>query len=509
MVSKPDDLAISQAVLDAAVDAIVVADSVGTIINVNAATLALFGYRSRELIGQNVRILTPDDIAVQHDNFIAHHIETGEKKIIGIGRDVEAKRRDGSIFPIHLSIGRAEISGDLSFVGIIHDLTRRRKYEEIEARTQRMDAIGQLTGGVAHDFNNLLTVVIGNLELLDARLEDETQKELLADALEAAELGADLTSRLLGLSRRDTPQICAINVTEAALSLHQLLKRTIDPHIDLKVELAPDVWEFFADPSALQTALLNLVLNAKDAMPSGGQLVISSENARIDDPFIESETGIAAGDYVKISVSDTGIGMDEETRRRAFEPFYTTKPEGKGTGFGLSMVYAFVKDAQGHVMLYSEPGQGSTFSLYFPAAQISGPEVSAPINPVKATGHGERVLVVEDNDVVRKLTVARLTELGYSVRHAENGDEALKILRAGTEIDLLFTDVVMPGSYSGFALAQVVCDEFPTVKILLTSGYSAGQMLENGGDVKRFPMLRKPFRQAELAGMMQSILKVT
>jgi len=507
MTSDPHDLLIYKATLEAAVDAIVVADQNGIIANTNAATLSLFGYERDELIGQNVNILTPDDVAAHHDDYMDHHIKTGETKIIGVGRDLDAKHRDGSVFPVHITIGRAEIDGAPTFVGIIHDLTARRKSQEIAARAQRMDAIGQLTGGVAHDFNNLLTIVIGNLELLEPHLNKQAQKDLLNDALEAATLGADLTSKLLGLSRGGAPETSLFDINDATLSLQSILQRTLGPGIDFQIKLAPEMWEIHADQAAFQTALLNLVLNAKDAMPKGGKLTVETENAKIDDPYIVSETGITAGNYAKISVSDTGLGMDAQTKRRAFEPFYTTKAKGKGTGFGLSMVYGFMQQSNGHATLYSEIGQGTTFSLYFPVAKPPRTDARNTSTTTNQTGHGETVLVVEDDIKVRKLSITRLEELGYTVIDASDGDQALERLKGNPQIAVLFSDIVMPGALSGFQLAAQVEKAYPAVKILLTSGYSESQTPQNGD--RKYPMLRKPFRQVELAKALQALLTDT
>jgi len=506
MAPESESDGIYKAVLEAAVDAIIISDESGQIVNVNSATLSLFGYVQADLIGQNVKILMPEGQADRHDGYMHHHHTTGEQKIIGIGRDLEAKHRDGSIFPIHLSIGRTVLDGSPAFVGIIHDLRKRRKAEEIAARAHRMEAIGQLTGGITHDFNNLLTVVIGNLELLEPRLTQKDNKELLSDALEAAELGADLTSRLLGLAKDVTPEVQELDMKEVTSKLQTLLDRTLGPQIDFQTVLEPDVWKVLADPSALQTALLNLALNAKDAMPEGGRLILETTNADLDDPYIAAETGIHTGQYVKISMSDTGHGMDADTKQRAFEPLFTTKANGKGTGFGLSMVYNFMQQSSGHVTLYSEIGKGSTFSLYFPRSTPQKSKPGSKEAPPTASGQGEKILVVEDDEKVRKLSVMRLKELGYQVIQAENADRALEIIAKEPKIALVFTDVVMPGNLSGYDLAERLRESHPGLKTLLTSGYSGAQIPENDPETHAYPMLRKPFRQVELARMLQTLL---
>lgn len=329
-----DDRALLLALLDAAADAIIVSDSDGTILRLNTAAAALFGYGVDGLIGRNVRMLMPRDLATQHDGFMRHHLDTGDKRIIGIGRDVEGLRADGTVFPLHLSVGRADLDSEAAFVAILHDQTRRKAAEEAAARSQRMDAIGQMTGGIAHDFNNLLTVVIRNLELLEMCETDDKKRALIVDALEAAELGADLTSRLMVFARKSTLKSGVIAMNDAVLQSLAMLKRTIGSHILVETSLADDLWSTRADAAQLQTAVLNLGLNAQDAMQNGGRIVVETRNVTLDDSYIGQEIGVDLGEYIRLSVSDTGTGMPADTRRLALEPFFTTKSVGKGTGLG-------------------------------------------------------------------------------------------------------------------------------------------------------------------------------
>lgn len=477
-------------------------------IRVNPAACALFGYPVAEMLGKNLGILMTQDMAAQHDGFMRHHLETGENRIIGIGRELEGKRQDGSTFPLHLSIGRAEIDEQPVFVGIMHNLTRRKHSEMALEQSQRMEAIGRLTGGVAHDFNNLLTVITGNLELLDDKLTADTERELLRDALSAAELGAELTGRLLAFARRGllTPNL--LDANKIVTRVVGLLQHTIGPRVEIKTALAPDVWAVCADQTQLQTALINLAANALDAMPDGGTLVFETQNVTIDDTYIAQEIDIKTGHYLRISVTDTGQGMDPDIVRHVFEPFYTTKPVGKGTGLGLSMVYGFVKQSGGHSTLYSEIGQGTTVGLYFPANidPAANPEI-APLAKGKhlPQGRGQVVLVVEDDPKVRRLSVARIEALGYKVLAAANAAKALEVMAGSTPIDLVFTDLVMPGDMAGYGLAQHVRATYPQTRILLTSGYAEDVVQANALVDSGFELLRKPYRQADLAALLARI----
>ncbi len=491
------------AILDAAVDAVIVADSGGTIIRINQAASELFGYAHDELVGELVDILMPEPMSHLHAGYIDHYLRTGEKRIIDIGRDVEGQRRDGNAFPMHISVGRADIDGDVMFIAIMHDLTLRRATEAALERSQRLDAIGQMTGGIAHDFNNLLTVMIGNLELLQMRLDDTSLRELADDALEAAELGADLTSRLLSFARKGILKPELIDVSVACNEALSLLRRTIGPKHRIELKLDPDVDQVWLDPARLQSSLVNLVLNARDAMPDGGDLVFTLSNIEIDDSYIAQETNVAEGSYVRLSIRDNGEGMSEEAQRRAFEPFFSTKPPGKGTGLGLAMVYGFVRQSGGHVSIYSEIGHGSEISLYFPAnADTHLEHIEPEIVPIRA--HGRTILVVEDDAHVRKASVDRLHDLGFETLEAESGDEAFEMLASGAKVDLVFSDVMMPGNLNGYLLADQLSRQFPGIRMLLTSGY-AHSSAPGSDDGQRFAMLRKPYRQSDLSRQLQAL----
>ncbi|WP_347311952.1 PAS domain S-box protein [Defluviimonas sp. SAOS-178_SWC] len=506
MNTEPSSTTLLDALLDAVVDAIFVADVQGLVIRTNKAARDLFGYDTDDLVGASLDLLIPDSGSIRHKDAIGRYLKTGQARIIGIGRDVDGLRKDGSTFPLHLSVGHARVDGNDLFVGVMHDLTRRKAAERALEQSQRMEALGELTGGVAHDFNNLLTVITGNLELLERSLATEPQRELMHDALEAAELGAALTTKLLALARRSVLSPCLLDPISTVTSAVSLLQRTLGPHIRVASGHDGTVWPIRADPTQLQTALINLAVNAQDAMPEGGTLTVSITNVVIDDSYLAQEIDVSQGEYVRISVTDSGIGMAEDIRRRAFEPFFTTKSLGKGTGLGLSMVYGFVRQSGGHATIYSEPGLGSTISLYFPAttdAAVAGaarPEYAAE---VANTGAGQMILVVEDDEAVRRLSVNRIEALGYRTLSAGNADEALTVLADNPDIHAMFADIVMPGMMNGFSLAERVRSERPDIAILLTSGFAAD--LDTRG-AEEFTLLQKPYRQAELATRLRILL---
>ena len=511
MTDTARDSAILRAILGAAVDAMIVSDQRGTILRANAAAGAMFGIEVADMPGQSVNILMPQALAVLHDGFMTHHMKTGEKRIIGKGRDVEGQRRDGTVFPLHLSVGSAQVDGQWVFIAILHDLTHRKATEEALARSQRLDAIGQLTGGIAHDFNNLLTVITGNLELLEMRGATARQQPLIKDALEAAELGAELTNRLMVFARRSNLNPVRADLRELCADILGLLKRTIGATYRIKTDFADQVDPVMIDPVQLQSALMNLALNARDAMGAGGELLVSVRNVRIDDTYMAQETDIAPGEYVRLSVSDNGAGMSLEAQRRAFEPFFTTKSDSGGTGLGLAMVYGFVRQSGGHVTLYSELGLGSSFGLYFPALKESRPDAdnAAPASgDAMARGHGETVLVVEDNPRVRKLSTQRIRDLGFDTLEADSGDAAYMMLKDGAAVDIVFSDLVMPGQLNGYDLAAKISAEFPAIKVLLPSGYASDVVTGAMAHGVPFDILHKPYRQSELAARLHALLAV-
>jgi PAS domain S-box-containing protein len=488
------------ALLETADDAVVVADAEGRILEVNGSAGRLFRRAPEDMVGRKVDILMPARWAREHDGYMRHHLETGERRIIGRGREVEGRRADGTVFPLHVTVGRAESHGEILFVAILHDLTARHTAERRAERAQRLEAVGELTQGIAHDFNNLLTVVTGNLELLAPRIETARDRALVEDALDAAALGADLIARLLAFARQGDLAPEDIDVPRLIDRTASLLRNSLSEACRLEVRHGPGLWKVHADAAQLQGALLNLALNARDAMPSGGRLTIETSRAEIDDAYIAEELDATPGNYVRISVSDTGEGMAPETQRRAFEPFFTTKPLGRGTGLGLATVYGYIRQSGGHVTIYSETGRGTTINLYLPAVP-ERPTREHGTPEALPQGRGEVVLLVEDDAAVRRLTQARLAALDYACLDAADGAAARRHLAERHDIALLFTDLVLPGGVSGGDLARQVARERPQVRILLTSGHSWPDTAIEGA-----AFLRKPYRQAALARCLRSLL---
>ncbi|WP_099867915.1 PAS domain S-box protein [Pararhizobium haloflavum] len=487
-----------RAILESALDAIITIDSQGIITTANPAAEALFGYAAEEFIGRNIRFLMPDPYRTEHDRYIANYLNTGQRRIIGIGREVSGLKRDGTVFPMHLAVSEFEIAGVRYFTGIIHDLTQSKATERALREAQKMEALGQLTGGIAHDFNNLLTVILGNIEMLESRLSDREQRDLAKEALEAAEAGARLTSRLLAFARRSHLEPEPVNLNQFVLSLTDILHRTLGETIQLSTVLDPSLWPVKVDPSQVESAIVNLAVNARDAMPKGGRLVLETSNARLDADAIAGLQDLPAGDYVRLSVTDTGHGMPQEVRERAFEPFFTTKETGRGTGLGLSMVYGLAKQSGGHATIYSEIDNGTSVNLYLPRSDGGMGTAAGALDDQGAfMGAGERILVVEDDERVRRLTVERLRRLNYRVLDAADAKAALHIIANEPAIDLVFSDLVMPGKMDGRDLARAIATRYPQIRVLLTSGYS--EDVVRAAELRATRILRKPYRQTELA----------
>jgi PAS domain S-box-containing protein len=497
-----------QALLDTAVDGIILIDVNGSILTFNRACERLFGYAPEEVVGHNVKMLMPPVYSDNHDQYLANYRRTHDPKIIGIGREVLAQRKDGSIFPIYLSVGEAIQEKESIFVGIINDLTARRETEERLRRSQRMEAIGQLTGGIAHDFNNLLAIVSGNLELLlELPSLDTDARDLANEAIGASDRGAELVRRLLAFARKQQLEPRAFNLNERLPEIVQLLGRTLGEAVQIRTRAADDLWDALADPTQVDDAVVNLAINARDAMPEGGVLSIETANAVLDDEYAEQHLDVSSGEYVMLAVTDTGVGMAPEVAARALEPFFTTKVAGRGTGLGLSQVYGFVKQSGGHISIYSELGRGTTVKLYLPrsapAAAAWERERDRSGLPPRGT---ETILVVEDNPEVRRLVRRQLTELGYTIQEASNGPEAMKLLSSTLELDLMFTDIVMPEGMTGYELAGLARDCRPGLKILFTSGYTAIGAGQEHDSRTGGPLLSKPYRKRDLAHFIRAAL---
>lgn len=617
-----------KAILESAVAAILAIDSSGRIQIANPAAEKMFGYTADEMIGKPINILMPEPYQAQHDSYLQRHLTTGEKHIIGIGREVKGLRKDGEIFPLHLSVGTFEVAGQRFFSGILNDLSARARLQaeidrqsllfqavfdhvpealvitspdgevilvnpaatrmfgysaedvldlstlfanpqdlekletgdpdsvggrtiavplrrrdgvefpgqghvadivgadgsriaivslfrdmteemrqkEAALKSQRLEAIGQLSGGIAHDFNNLLTIISGNLELLEETITNKQDHDLLSRAARAADSGARLTNRLLTFARRRQLAAAVINLNEQVRGMTELLRRTLGDTVELRTHLAPELWLARVDAGEVEAAVINLAINARDAMPDGGKLTIRTENATLEEGEIGFEGPLTAGEYVRISVSDNGVGMTKETLSRVFEPFFTTKPPGRGTGLGLSTIYGFVKQSQGNITIYSEPGAGTTVNLYLPRS-IDAKQAQAAAAPETRLAKGETVLVVEDNRDVRTLTVKRFERLGYRVVECVTGAEAMEVLKNGLKVELVFSDIMMPGGITGLDLGKWIIENRPSLPVILTTGFAEEIAGTVTTDEDSWTILRKPYTQNDLAEIVHKALE--
>jgi signal transduction histidine kinase len=400
----------------------------------------------------------------------------------------------------------------------IVDVSERRLTTQRLHQAQKMEAIGQLTGGLAHDFNNLLTIIMGNLQLLEGKLEgDEKAVKRAHEALDAARKGSDLTRQLLAFARKQDLEPQEVKINDLVMGMEALISRTLGENVELKVDVAAGSPKVVIDPSQFESSILNLAINARDAMPSGGLLTIETQLVHLDREYADKHPEVVPGDHVLVAISDTGIGMSAELLEKVFHPFFTTKENGKGTGLGLSMVYGFIKQSGGHISIYSEVGHGTSVKMYLPRKSSAG-EVSAVTAAKNSTADSElaiaapteaetpkkvprpqKILVVEDQEAVRAVACGFLMDFGYDVVEAEDGFQALSKLQEDPEIDLMFSDVVMPGGMNGFDLAQAASGMRPDLKIVHTSGYPKGAMVHQ--DEPRFRqgfIIMKPYRREEL-----------
>jgi PAS domain S-box-containing protein len=396
-------------------------------------------------------------------------------------------------------------TGDrIALLGIVEDITERKRAAEELRQARKMEALGQLTGGVAHDFNNLLAVILGHTELLQERLgaDDKSTQAVLR----AATRGAELTHRLLAFSRQQPLHPKAVDLDGLIEGMADMLRRTLGETIEIKPASAAGLWKVRADPGQVENALLNLAINARDAMPGGGRLVIEAANASLGDDHDGGRVDVPPGDYVTVAVTDTGTGMPPEVMERVFEPFFTSKAVGEGSGLGLSMVYGFVRQSGGQVTIESELGRGTTVRLYLPRAKEEIAAAAEATRRGQPKARGETILVVEDDPEVRALAARQLDGLGYRVLEAEDGLTARAVMDRADRIDLLLSDVVLPGGMSGAEVLEQVRDRDPDVKVLFMSGYSGDAARPRASLDDGAPLLDKPFRRDVLARKVRQIL---
>jgi signal transduction histidine kinase/ActR/RegA family two-component response regulator len=488
-------------------DAVLVADENGQIILANPAAKAMFGelqsVGSKDWKRRNP-IFLPDGITL---------FPTGETPMARAirGESVDnleiVLHRLSTLTTIHLiANGRPlhDPSGaPKGAVVVYRDVTESKETERLLRQAQKMDAIGQLTGGIAHDFNNILTVIIGMIEIVAEEVAEEPQIVALAKTIsQAADRGAELTQRLLAFARKQPLRPREVDVNALIVEATSLLRASLGQQIEIESLLDKSALHALVDTSQLTTALLNLAVNARDAMPNGGRLTLETGNVVLDKDSVDAGTDIKSGRYVMIAVTDNGSGIPASIRDKVFEPFFTTKGLGKGTGLGLSMVYGFVKQSGGHIRIDSEEGRGTSIKLFLPQATAQARSSTSP-EPAAVKGGRETILVVEDDPLVRKYVTSQLNSLGYRTLEAANGRDALAITDSEAEFELLFTDVIMPGSMNGRELAEEAVKRRPTLKVLFTSGYTENAILSNGCLPSGVLLLPKPYRKPALAHMVR------
>jgi len=473
-------------------------------LEVNHTASMKYGYSSEEFAEMSISDIRP----IEDVGRLIENVETRQTALQQSG-PWRHRKKDGGIITVEISSHILNWDGRRAALVVAEDITERKNLEQQLRQAQKMEAVGRLTGGISHDFNNLLGIIMGNLDLLMERVGNDAESaELAREALEGAQRGAELTKRMLAFARMQPLQPKIVDLNEILPGMTAMLQRTLRE--DISVDMAPvsGLWPARCDKSQVEDAILNLAINARDAMPHGGKLLIETANACLDEEYAMRHADVTAGDYVMLAVTDSGTGMAPDVIERAFEPFFTTKPAGQGTGLGLSMVYGFARQSGGHVKIYSELGHGTTVRLYLPRNRQDGDasaETEWDDKAALADNH-ETVLVVEDDTRLRRVAVKLLTELGYAVHESDSAQHALGLLEDDRSIDLLFTDVVMPGGMTGFDLAKAARSLRPDLRILLTTGYSEDFVKSGTEQPEGVDLIGKPYRKRELALKLRSVI---
>jgi len=493
-----------RALVEHSADAIALLDRTGTLIYASHSTERVLGYQAEEVLGRHaLDLIHPDDVPAVAGRLL----ELQDRPGAAVVMEARYRHKDGS-----WRYGECSVANRLSDAAVralvlnYREITERRRLEEQLRQAQKMEAVGRLAGGVAHDFNNVLTAIFGYADLLTEELPEGHQARGDLDEIrKAAQRASTLTRQLLAFSRQQVLQPMVLSLNDLVADVQNMLVRLVGEDVEVRLSLSPDAGNVRADAGQLQQVLLNLVVNARDAMPTGGKLLLETANADLTEQYAELHQPVIPGRYVMLAVSDTGSGMDAETKARIFEPFFTTKEQGRGTGLGLSTVYGIVKQSGGYVWVYSEPGRGTTFKLYFPRVDAPA-EIPAPPRETATLTGTETILVAEDDDMLRPLAKGLLQKLGYTVLEAENAERALDLARARTgPIHLLVADVVMPGA-SGRELARRLAHTRPDTRVLYVSGYTDDAIVHHGMLEPGLNFLQKPFTPGALARKVREIL---
>jgi PAS domain S-box-containing protein len=497
------------AMLEAAIDAVITMDDSGRITEFSPAAERTFGYTRDDVMGKELaEVLVPPDLRDRHRGGLARYLATGEASILGRRIELRAMRADGQEIPVEVAINRIDVPGPPTFTGYVRDISAQRRLEDSLRQAQKMDAIGQLAGGVAHDFNNMLTVIDGfSALLLDELDTTDARRELVEEIQRATGRAASLTGQLMAVSRRQALRLQAVDLNELIAALQPLLGRLVLEDVVVVVRTADEPVVVDIDEAQFEQVILNLAFNARDAMPAGGTLAIETGIVELDAAYAAIRPGVQPGSYAMLVVSDTGIGMDDATQARIFEPFFTTKDVGKGTGLGLAMIYGTVQQSGGHIGIESEPDYGTSVRIYLPLSHAVPAERAKAASPTRRRlGPGVKVLVIEDEDQVRELMVRALQKAGCTVITATDGAGALEAVDPAVRLDLVVTDVVMPGR-SGPEFVRQLRRTRPRLRALYVSGFAPRFATSGASSPDLEPhFLQKPFTLTEFIDAVREVL---
>ena len=504
LVKKEENISL---ILNSMEDGVITIDETGIIYSFNQSAEKMFGYTEKEVAGKNINLILPEPHSPQHDDFILSYQDPKTHKINSIGRDLPVLHKDGHIFSIHMSLAEypININGKRLYIGSCLDITAFKEQEQQLRHSQKMDALGNLTGGIAHDYNNMLGVILGYAELLKSNLSNNPKLLKYASEIHyAGERGAKLTKKLLAFSKKKSTELSTIDINALVQDNKNMLEKTLTARIQLTLELAPDLWHVYIDQNDLEDAMLNLCINAMHAMQNGGQLTLSTHNVVIDSKQAdELKLSSSTNQYVHLSICDTGTGIDDEIVTRIFDPFFSTKGE-MGNGLGLSQVYGFINRNNGAIKVESKLNQGSCFNLYFPRYKSDDSTKSVESQNTSVSKGDETILVVDDEIALLQLMKEILEPQGYHIILAESGYKALQILKL-QHVDLMLSDIIMP-EMDGYQLAQQVRDLYPSVKIQLSSGYSDNHQMASADLDLHSQVLHKPFNQQQLISQVRELL---
>ncbi len=500
-----------RSLVESAPDAVLITNVLGKILLVNKQAEKLFKFNRGKLLNKKLVELLPD---IQLDRYIRMRSSAGEASQVHQLSSMQAHDDDGLSVPVDVAISTTETESGLTITCIVRDVSDRTKLEAQLRQSQKMDAIGKLTGGMAHDFNNLLGVIMGNIDLAQRKIEKDSPEYLrMTTAKKAANRGAELTQRMLAVARRQPLQPKPTNVNTIIKDMADILPRTLGQDIEMSYDVNEDIPDVLVDQSGLENVFLNLAINSRDSMPNGGKFYITTDVLHLtkENP-LALQDDMHPGTYVQISVTDTGEGMSQETLSRVFEPFFTTKERGKGTGLGLSMIYGFVKQSEGNIRMFSEPGLGTTLDMFLPASREKAkPRVTESHDDVEMAIHFDsiKVLVVDDENDLLEVASTYLEDLGFKVIAAANGEQALLSIENNPDIELLVTDIVMPGGMNGTQLSKRVKQILPNIKVLYMSGFPSGVIADKSGTDLDAPLVTKPYSLKELASALEALLQKT